>query len=202
MLQCLVLGIFSRHKYTRGNDFGSKYAILPFRSSYRPHRRSGGAQQRPRDRPHVPHGHLRGGAAGAFVDGSSRCPRDGGGCRPALPTLATARPRSPTGPCGPGARGTSAQRTNTRSTVSGGSEAARQGRAAAAVVNPSPPPTAEIPFFVLLPRRAEAINLLVPLTPSSTHVTFASLRVEPQFMVMGQAVREEWAEVAGRAAER
>jgi len=43
------------------------------------------------------------------------------------------------------------------------------------------------PYFLLLPRRAEATNLLCPTTPSASHVTFASLRVEPQFMVMGHA---------------
>ena len=45
----------------------------------------------------------------------------------------------------------------------------------------------QIPYFALLPKRAEAQNLLCPLTPSASHVTFASLRVEPQFMVLGHA---------------
>ena len=43
----------------------------------------------------------------------------------------------------------------------------------------------ELPFSVLLPRRTEATNLLCPLTLSASHVALATLRMEPQFMVLG-----------------
>ena len=45
----------------------------------------------------------------------------------------------------------------------------------------------QIPYFALLPRRQDAQNLLSPTCPSASHVVFASLRVEPTFMVMGHA---------------
>lgn len=45
----------------------------------------------------------------------------------------------------------------------------------------------QIPAWVLFPKRAAATNLLSPTAPSASHVTFASLRVEPQYMVMGHA---------------
>jgi hypothetical protein len=45
----------------------------------------------------------------------------------------------------------------------------------------------ELPYGVILPRRAETSNLIVPVTPSASHVAFGSIRVEPTFMALGVA---------------
>ena len=45
----------------------------------------------------------------------------------------------------------------------------------------------QIPAWALWGARAGAENLLSPTAPSASHVTFASLRVEPTYMVMGHA---------------
>lgn len=45
----------------------------------------------------------------------------------------------------------------------------------------------EIPYRSMLPKSSEVSNLIVPVALSASHVAYTSVRVEPTYMVLGQA---------------
>ena len=48
-------------------------------------------------------------------------------------------------------------------------------------------PLGQIPYRVITPQRSQATNLLAPVPLSSTHMGYGTLRLEPQYMIIGQS---------------
>jgi hypothetical protein len=44
-----------------------------------------------------------------------------------------------------------------------------------------------ISYDAIVPRKAEATNLLVPVALSASHIAYGSIRMEPVFMILGQS---------------
>ena len=52
-------------------------------------------------------------------------------------------------------------------------------------INPGGP--YEISYGAIIPKASEATNLLVPVAPSSSHISYGSIRMEPVFMILGHS---------------
>ena len=51
----------------------------------------------------------------------------------------------------------------------------------------SVPKPYQISYGAIIPKKDECQNLLVPVCPSSSHIAFGSIRMEPVFMILGQS---------------
>jgi hypothetical protein len=61
-------------------------------------------------------------------------------------------------------------------------------------------PPYPIPYRALVPRREDADDLIVPVCISASHVAFASIRMEPTYMLLGHAAGLAAAQAARRGA--
>jgi hypothetical protein len=48
-------------------------------------------------------------------------------------------------------------------------------------------PPGQIPYRCITPQRADAVNVLAPVPLSATHMGYGTLRLEPQYMIIGQS---------------
>ena len=57
----------------------------------------------------------------------------------------------------------------------------------------------QVPLYAVLPKRDELANLLVVSAPSASHIGMSTLRMEPQFMIIGHSVGVAAAQAAAAA---